>query len=222
MDKAARIAESPHLGLQTLWGRSTSTFGRPACGQREWVLWHPGRHWGVLGGAAGTSQPPLPYFHPPPQPRLSSANQSRHLLWQVFPFTFSLLSAPSQGSALEPDSLISLLMLRFCSHRSHLPSLPCPPSVRRRGLRGPWGGAGAAGVWGEEGRWRWIVAPGYPAIPQHLPASSSGGLPPPFWRQMLGRETLLVFPSPSFSHKLAQLPGISHLLRGNHLGDWGA
>lgn len=66
MDKAARIAESPHLGLQTLWGRSTSTFGQPACGQREWVLWHPGRRWGVLGGAAGTSQPPLPYFHPPP------------------------------------------------------------------------------------------------------------------------------------------------------------
>lgn len=124
----------------------------------------------------------------------------------MFPFTFSLLSAPSQGSALEPDSRISLLMLRFCSHRPHLPSLPCPPSVRRTGLPGPWGGAGAAGVWGEEGRWRWIVPPKYPAIPQHLPASSSGGLPPPFWRQMLGRETLPVFPFTLFFPQTCAAP----------------
>lgn len=57
--------------------------------------------------------PPLSYFS-----SLSSSNQTHHLLWQVFSFTFSLLSALLQGSALEADSLISVLILHFCIHHS--------------------------------------------------------------------------------------------------------
>lgn len=74
---------------------------------RSWRL--GGKGWPLLPRCPCLLFPMLVFIFFPP---LYSANQSHHLLWQVFPFTFSLLSAPTQGSSLEADSLI--LRLRWC------------------------------------------------------------------------------------------------------------
>lgn len=60
-----------------------------------------------------TNRSVLPCFLP-----FAPSNQVHHLLWQVFSFTFSFLSVLVQGSALEADSLIWLLILHFCIHLS--------------------------------------------------------------------------------------------------------
>lgn len=94
----------PALLLLLLAGRSVGT-------QATWARGSP-EGWVERGGLSCSAPSAslslcwflfcVIFFFPP----LSSANQSSHLLWQVFPFTFSLLSAPTQGSALEADSLI--------------------------------------------------------------------------------------------------------------------
>lgn len=210
-------------GQQVLWAHRRG--GRPGAGAAASRMLGRGRR----GDRAGRDGLPFAIFHshtpPPPRPffcKSKPPSAVTSVLIHLFPLICSL-AAKCSG-----DSLISVLMLQFCSHRPPLHSSQCrvtPPRLpsvsMARGRRGLWGPERAAGVRGEERRSRCFPHPGCPSIPQQLSASTSGSLIPalllPFLRQMLGvGRNLPCFPFCSFSCKLAQLP---HLWRGSHLGD---
>lgn len=231
MYNAARIAETTHLvdkvcgeGRQVLWAHRRG--GRPRAGAAASRMLGRGRR-----APGGQGRPPLPYFPlapPPPRPAFFCKSKPPSAVTSVPIHLFPLIC--SLAAKCSGDSLISVLMLQFCSHRPPLhpcrwrgsppPRLPSVSMARgKRALRAP---ESAAGLRSEERRCRCFPHPGYPAAPQQLSASLSGALIPALLllvlRQMLrvGGGILPCFPSCPLSRKLAQQP---HLWRGNHLGD---